>query len=193
MEAATKYKFLGIVMTGVTMSSHVNVCYGFSAISPKVIVEDNKEQQTEPMERIKFSVDGYNFGELSKESEMVTMEAIFPVKEDLQKNLQKLKEIEELKDNWNENGATKFSGKLIEKVKNVLYMLKEQPEIFPTAEGSIQLEYEKKDGQYLEINVYENHTNIFSIDSNEQEKEFEVKEDEVEKIKKIVEDFHERQ
>lgn len=112
---------------------------------------------------------------------------------EMQKNLQKLKEIEELKDNWNENGATKFSGKLIEKVKNVLYMLKEQPEIFPTAEGSIQLEYEKKDGQYLEINVYENHTNIFSIDSNEQEKEFEVKEDEVEKIKKIVEDFHERQ
>ena len=118
------------------------------------------------------------------------MNVVSPDTEALQKNLEKLDSIEKLDVNWNENGADKFSTNLIEKVRKVLQILKEQPEIFPTAEKSIQLEYEKEDGQYLEINIYENHTKIFSIDANEQETEFVIKEEENARIQKTVEDFH---
>ncbi len=192
MVAVAKGSIIAIYMqtaliTSVTSSSpNVNLYY---SNAPKMTTEKNEEQK----ECIKTYTDRYNLNELNGKSGVMTMNITATNTEDLQKNLERLKEIEELDANWNENGATKFSTSLITKVGNLLCLLKEQPEIFPTAMNSIQLEYEKEDGQYLEINVYENHTNIFSIDSNEQEKEFEVKEDEVEKIKKIVEDFHEKQ
>lgn len=190
MEAATKCKVIGFMMTGVTMSSHITTYCSFSSTSPKLIVEYNKEQQFGKNDCIKLSVDGYNSNESSEKIEAITMNVVSPDTEALQKNLEKLDSIEKLDVNWNENGADKFSTNLIEKVRKVLQILKKQPEIFPTAEKSIQLEYEKEDGQYLEINIYENHTKIFSIDANEQETEFVIKEEENARIQKTVEDFH---
>lgn len=76
-------------------------------------------------------------------------------KKELYNNLKKLKEISDLKDNWNDNNAKKFSSELISIVKNILENIVEQPEIFPTANNSIQMEYELIDNSYLEFEIFE--------------------------------------
>ena len=72
-----------------------------------------------------------------------------------------LDEISKLEDNWNGNGASKFSSELIDKCKYLLSKLHEDPEIFPTACGSIQFEFEDKNGNYLEFEIYEDKVEIF--------------------------------
>lgn len=76
-------------------------------------------------------------------------------KKELCNNLKKLKEISDLKDNWNDNNAKKFSPELISIVKNILENIVEQSEIFPTANNSIQMEYELIDNSYLEFEIFE--------------------------------------
>lgn len=76
-------------------------------------------------------------------------------KKELYNNLKKIKGISDLKDNWNDNNAKKFSSELISIVKNILENIVEQPEIFPTANNSIQMEYELIDNSYLEFEIFE--------------------------------------
>lgn len=73
----------------------------------------------------------------------------------VENNLRKLESIAMLGENWNGYGATPFSRSLVGKVKEIVLGLCIQPELFPTAAGSIQLEYEKDNGDYLEIQVTE--------------------------------------
>lgn len=73
-----------------------------------------------------------------------------------EKNLYILDEISNLNYNWNNNKAEAFSSKLINKVKNIIKQLSIQPDIFPTACESIQLEYVNERGDYLEYEIFEN-------------------------------------
>lgn len=57
---------------------------------------------------------------------------------------------------------------LIDFTKEILEDLDFQPEIFPTACSTIQLEYEKKDGSYLEFELMPNQTiKYFQQDCNQ--------------------------
>ena len=67
-------------------------------------------------------------------------------------NLEKLNRIASLEDGWDLYKATSFSNSLIEFCRNLLFKLNRQPNIFPTANGSIQFEFENND-DYLEIEV----------------------------------------
>ncbi len=73
-----------------------------------------------------------------------------------------LGEIAALKYNWNENGAEPFSSDLIEKCKNLLSYLIYTPFISPTACGSIQFEYEKDSGDYLEFEIFQDKIKVYS-------------------------------
>ena len=68
---------------------------------------------------------------------------------------QKISEIRCLEDNWNGNGAPKFSSQLLDSVLSIVEKLTRQPSIFPTARESIHLEYENDVGDYLEFEVFE--------------------------------------
>lgn len=58
----------------------------------------------------------------------------------------------------------------INMVKNMIFNIKHQPEIFPTMDGRIHLEYET-DKKYLEFEfITDKDVNIFSIDSDGNEK-----------------------
>lgn len=81
------------------------------------------------------------------------MEEVVYSTNELTRNLHKLERIATLGDNWNGYGAEPLSAKLILQVRNLLYELYIQPEIFPTAAGTIQLEYEKDNGDYLEFQL----------------------------------------
>lgn len=65
-------------------------------------------------------------------------------------------EIGQLQDNWNGNGAKAFSQGLIKYAQALALSLSTQPNIYPTACNSIQFEYEKENGEYLEFEIFEN-------------------------------------
>lgn len=69
------------------------------------------------------------------------------------KSLDKLDQISSLKDGWNGKDAKRYSSVLIEKVKSLVAISPEEPEIYPTADGNIQLEFSRSDGSYLEISI----------------------------------------
>lgn len=74
-------------------------------------------------------------------------------------NLEKLNRIASLEDGWDLYKATSFSNALIEFCRNLLFKLNRQPEIFPTANNSIQFEFKNKD-DYLEIEIYDDLSHI---------------------------------
>lgn len=73
----------------------------------------------------------------------------------LNKNYQVLDEIASLKRDWNGNGANAFSEALVSKCRKILNGLRVQPDIFPTAQDSIQFEWNRTQGDYLEIELFE--------------------------------------
>ena len=110
---------------------------------------------------------------------------------ELTHNLDKLRHISMLEYNWDGYGAEPFSAELILQAKNLLRELHIQPEIFPTAASTIQLEYEKDNGDYLEFQLNSSgQCEAFKL-VNGVEEYFHVPEI-PEAINELVEDFYER-
>ena len=84
-----------------------------------------------------------------------------------QENISKLNSFLQLKDNWNDYGAKSFERDLINKCATLVnsLALHYQPDIFPTGRNSIQFEYEKADGSYLEIEIYTDRNELLLVDS----------------------------
>jgi len=100
-----------------------------------------------------FSSLMYDDGSISVFS--TSVEGVTVLDDRMEKSLSALAEIEQLEDNWNENGAEAFSNSLIGSVRALLSNFNIQPDIFPTAQNSIQLEWENANGDYLEIELFE--------------------------------------
>ena len=87
-------------------------------------------------------------------------------------NLRKLKKIQSMKDNWNGNGAPAIPVSLIKKVTKLVNELEIQPEIFPTALGTIQLEYDNSRRDHMEIEIgLSDIAEIFIVSFSGEEKE----------------------
>lgn len=83
------------------------------------------------------------------------------------RDLQVLDDIALLEENWNDNGAPSFDEKMINQMRKIINKLTIQPEVFPTANGSIQFEYENEKGGYLEFELFnDNRLKVFSEDSD---------------------------
>lgn len=67
----------------------------------------------------------------------------------------KLNHIATLDKNWNGYDADPISDDIIEECKIIVNQLEVNPEIFPTANDSIQLEYQT-DKFYIELEVFQN-------------------------------------
>ncbi len=105
-------------------------------------------------------------------------------------NLKKLDQIEALEDNWNGNGAKAFNKQLLKKTRKIITLLEKQPEVFPTGCDSIQIEYEKNDGSYLEIELsLAKQWNVFKIDSTGKEYTFSITSN-IEPLIKVVDEFY---
>ena len=89
---------------------------------------------------------------------------------ELKKNLLKLDEIKSLKRNWNGNKAKPITKKIVNKTKSLIINLEKQPQVFPTANDSIQMEYDGDNNSYLEFQITkENNLSYFKIDRNGKE------------------------
>ena len=74
----------------------------------------------------------------------------------LEKNIDRLLTIMSFKSNWDGYGSEAFDKKLIKRCIHIIQRIRYQPKVFPTGRDSIQFEYEKKNGHYLEFEIYEN-------------------------------------
>lgn len=72
----------------------------------------------------------------------------------------RLKEISEFKENWNGYGAEPIDKDLIDECKIIVNQVSVYPEIFPTANKSIQLEYDS-DEAYIEIEIFSDRYTLF--------------------------------
>lgn len=93
-------------------------------------------------------------------------------RKELENCLKTLRDIENLKDNWNQHQANIFSSELIEKCQLFLKELTVPPFIAPTACNSIQFEWEKGNGDYFEFQIFEDKIKVFMLTRNDGEKEF---------------------
>ena len=85
----------------------------------------------------------------------------------LRESLVRLDEIKNLEYNWNGYGAEPFSASMISQIEKIIRNLSKQPEIYPTAQSSIQLEYNNENGDYLEFEIFDNGViNQFLLKSN---------------------------
>lgn len=73
------------------------------------------------------------------------------------------------KPGWNGYGCDPIPGSIIDNAISVVKKLKVPPEVFPLATGGIQLEYDRDDGGYLEIEITGNSdiVKVFIIQSRE--------------------------
>lgn len=76
--------------------------------------------------------------------------------------------IQGLKNNWDGANAEKFDENLIFKVAHILKALPQQPDIFPTTRKSIQLEYEKPSGDYLEFEIFQDNITCLMVINDEE-------------------------
>ena len=88
---------------------------------------------------------------------------LFYLTQHKEKNIKILDGILALEKNWNGNDANPFSLDLVTKAKSIINELKIQPKVFPTGDDSIQLDYEKASGDYLEFEIYNDKIKCFSI------------------------------
>lgn len=101
----------------------------------------------------------------------------------------KLMDIASLEDNWNQNGAYAFSKDFIDETWELLVQLPIQPEVFPTAGGTLQIEYDKENGEHLEIEFGELTVGEAYLVGLETEEEFDV-DINVASLSKVVEEFY---
>ncbi len=90
-------------------------------------------------------------------------------------NLTKILSFKNLLPGWNGEGTEGISEKLTNIALDFINLpiLKYQPSVFPTGRASIQFEYQKSSGDYLEIEIFEDHITLFSeIDDVVTEKEY---------------------
>ena len=105
-------------------------------------------------------------------------------------NLEKLRIIGELKENWNQNGAAAFAGELIRKVRGIIDKIDIQPEVFPTALGTIQLEFDNSRRDHMEIEIDESDNAEVFVSMYNRKEYFETIPSTAYAINKKVEEFY---
>lgn len=90
---------------------------------------------------------------------------------ELLENKKKLESFKKLNFNWNLAYANKFDEAFIDKISSQLANIQIQPKVFPTGRNSIQLEYEKENGDYLELEIFEQSVSCLKIKNNQENEE----------------------
>lgn len=154
------------------------------------VAEGEVVQIARPGNKYVYLINEDTYEKLKMERRVLAYTSYFYGKDKIT-NLKRLSEIEKLPDDWNNNGAEKISSNVIKRVRKLLMGIEFQPEIFPTACDAIQLEWENKNEEYLEMEVLDESINVFKIDSEGNESQSTVDYDE-ETIKAIVREFYDR-
>lgn len=105
-------------------------------------------------------------------------------------NLKLINSLREFKENWNGYDGKGFTKELCDFSADIIKKLdeKDQPKVFPTGRESIQFEYEKENGEYLEFEIYSpKRIEMFRILENQPELEKHV---DLEELEELVKEFN---
>lgn len=180
----------GVLATSIIIMGNGTVTLGYNSNCTGQIVNHFNEKTNiytsfDSKPYISFSIPGY-----SNNKSVISGVDKVTINEEKLQNIKKLETIAMLQDNWNANGAKAFSTSLISKVQNIIVFLEIQPEVFPTACESLQLEYDKQDGSHMEIELTESeNAEIFVVDSMGCESIRNIQAS-IEVINKVVRDFY---
>ena len=120
-----------------------------------VIISEAEYNRLHQLERVMTYSDGLSKHGISKNSDGSVRAH----------NLEKLESIRRLKPGWNGNGAPAFPDSLLSKVEQIINGLSIQPEIFPTALCTIQMEFDNSRRDHMEIEIGEGDVcEVFTID-----------------------------
>lgn len=72
-------------------------------------------------------------------------------------------EIQNLHDDWNGYNAPPIPQSVLTLCRDIVMILDPQPNIFPTARRTIQMEYELSDRSYLEFEIYPDHITVLEV------------------------------
>lgn len=110
------------------------------------------------------------------------------------RNLDKLYEIRQLKEDWNGYGSKAIREVVLAMSEVIIKNICNQPIIYPTGRASIQMQYELDDRSYLEFEVFEEKIVCMKVPQRIYSKaSFEVmKSVDMELINKIVKEFYGR-
>lgn len=162
-------------MSSATLTSNGKIAYNFSFYPT---IKNSKNKIAETAESILF-----NMNKPSSYSNNIDLCKII--------SNEKIKAISKLEKNWNGNGADRFSKKLIKVAYEIIDNLEMQPEIFPTARDSIQLEYENSSKDYLEFEIFKDKIKMFSYKNDGSEET--TKDIDSNQLNNIISKFYERQ
>ena len=106
-------------------------------------------------------------------------------------NLKKLFEMSKLEEDWNGYSAKKISNRIIELAKSILDIVEQQPEIYPTGRGTINMQYELKDKSYLEFELFDNRIECLKVPKREYSKAVteSINEENIVRVSKILKEF----
>lgn len=135
---------------------------------------------------------GEDYNSISCSKNRIGVEQVGDMQELYSEAKETLKLIAELRGNWNGNGASSFSNNLLQKVRGILELLSAEPFISPTGCDSIQMEYEKESGEYLEFEISETEIQYFAIDkyANETEETWNLNSAGINRMQQLVVEFY---
>lgn len=148
------------------------------------------EQNTSTvLESIRSKVTG------TSSTKKVTPHTYYSLRETRKKlsNLAKVQSLEKLEENWNHNDASPFHPKLIETCLDLVNAIVRQPDVFPTARDSIQFEYEKENGEYLEFEIFEDGMTMLQVDEHDTETEKSFSTIDINQMNQIISEFYGRE
>lgn len=105
-------------------------------------------------------------------------------------NLVKIAEIERMGDNWNGYGAEPLPHDVIRRAEEFVLRLPEDAFVSPTARDSIQIEFEKRNGDYFEIELFTDHFSVYVVrGDHESEHDYPYEELHIKRLTEEVEGF----
>lgn len=109
-----------------------------------------------------------------------------------ERNVVTLDSFLKLERDWNGYDGEKFDSNLILKCKKILDTLSYQPDIFPTARGSVQFEYELEDKSYLEFEIYMDKVTCLIVPNRDYDKKinFTIENDKMSEINRVLKHFY---
>jgi len=85
----------------------------------------------------------------------------------LKQNKRILRNLANLKSNWNGYGGKSIPQGVIDQKEKIISDLDYQPQIFPTGRGTIQIEYFKNDDNLLEIEISDEEVFVYKVENGE--------------------------
>lgn len=107
-------------------------------------------------------------------------------------SLEKLKSIKNLDYDWDGYEAEPMNPEIYNNASKLIEKVIIPPRVFPTANGTIQFEYHKKenDDEYLEFEIFNDKIVVLSMRSDDNYNEYTCNIDEIDKINNLIKEFY---